>query len=107
MLRRIASEISGKLDLQSVFESVLDDTAALFRNELSGLWLTQAGPNPLDLAAHRGLSQQCATPSRGSPDKRHAGTAGAPRAAIRVSGPDQATSRLIAGDIGWRQSITG
>ena len=95
-LRRIASEISGKLDLQTVFESVLDDAAALFRNELSGLWLTQSGPNPLTLAAHRGLSEQMRdTVAQLTLTSGTQGLRALRERRIRVISPDQATNRTI------------
>ncbi len=95
-LRRIASEISGKLDLQTVFESVLDDAAALFRNELSGLWLTQSGPNPLVLAAHRGLSQEMRdTVAKLTETSGTQGLRAMRERRIVVISPDQATNKTI------------
>ncbi len=95
-LRRIASEISGKLDLQTVFESVLDDAAALFGNELSGLWLTQPGPRPLHLAAYRGLSQSMLdTVAHLTHTSGTMGLRAIRERRIRVIGVDQATNKLI------------
>jgi diguanylate cyclase (GGDEF)-like protein/PAS domain S-box-containing protein/excisionase family DNA binding protein len=56
-LRRIASEISGKLDLDTLFNDVLDHSAQLFGSPVVALWLYDPhGPRPLHLAAHRGVS---------------------------------------------------
>jgi diguanylate cyclase (GGDEF)-like protein/excisionase family DNA binding protein len=95
-LRRIASEISGKLDLQVVFESVLDDAAALFGNELSGLWLTQPGPHRLRLAAYRGLSQGMRdTVAKLTTTSETMGMRALRDRRIRVITSDQATNRTI------------
>ncbi|HEX7471878.1 MAG TPA: diguanylate cyclase [Candidatus Limnocylindrales bacterium] len=95
-LRRIASEISGKLDLQTVFGAVLDDAAGLFRNELSGLWLLQPGTHPLVLAAHRGLSQEMRdTVAQLTQASGTMGLRAIRERRIRVIRPDQATHRPI------------
>ncbi|HTC85874.1 MAG TPA: diguanylate cyclase, partial [Candidatus Acidoferrum sp.] len=56
-LQNIASDVSGNLDLEAVFEAVLDNSAALFGNDKSGLWLFEPGDHPFRLAASRGLGQ--------------------------------------------------
>ena len=95
-LRRIASEISGKLDLQTVFETVLDDAAALFGNELSGLWLIQPGTHPLALAAYRGLSERMRdTVAQLTQSSGTMGLRAIRERHIRVIGPDQASNRTI------------
>lgn len=95
-LRRIASDISGKLDLQTVFETVLDDAAALFGNELSGLWLVQPGNHPLVIAAHRGLSQQMRdTVAELTQTSGTMGLRAIRERRIRVIRPDQATHQPI------------
>ena len=95
-LRRIASEVSGKLDLQAVFESVLDDAASLFGNELSGLWLTQPGPHPLRLAAFRGLSEDMRdTVARLTTTSETMGMRALRERRIRVIRSDQATDRTM------------
>ena len=58
-LRRIAAEVSGSLDLPTLFEDVIDDSLALFSVDRLGLWLYDASrPRPLTIAAHRGLSEE-------------------------------------------------
>lgn len=57
-LRRIASEVSGRLDLRVLFEDVLDYSQALFHTDRVGLWLIGDGEHPFQLAAHRGVSQE-------------------------------------------------
>jgi diguanylate cyclase (GGDEF)-like protein/PAS domain S-box-containing protein/excisionase family DNA binding protein len=55
-LRRIASEVSGKLDLSSVFDAVMDNAQALFGIARCGLWLVEPDDHPLRLVAQRDLS---------------------------------------------------
>jgi diguanylate cyclase (GGDEF)-like protein/excisionase family DNA binding protein len=58
-LRRIAAEVSGSLDLQTLFEDVIEDSMALFSVDRVGLWLyDESRPRPLTLAAHRGVSAE-------------------------------------------------
>ena len=95
-LRRIASDISGKLDLQTVFEAVLDDAAALFGNDLSGLWLIRPEEHPFELAAYRGLSEEMRDIVAGLTEA--SGTQGVQSVRdrrIRVIGVDQATNQVI------------
>ncbi|MFL5777914.1 MAG: GAF domain-containing protein, partial [Chloroflexota bacterium] len=58
VLRRIASEISGQLDLPQMFEEVIDESFALFGVDRAGLWLYEDRPQPLTFAAQRGLSNE-------------------------------------------------
>lgn len=56
-LRRIAAEVSGRQDLASFFERVLDEAFTLFGVDRAGLWLCDdVSRTPLKLAAQRGLS---------------------------------------------------
>ena len=55
-LRRIASEVSGKLDLTSVFDAVMDNAYALFGIDRCGLWVVEPDDHPLRLVAQRELS---------------------------------------------------
>jgi diguanylate cyclase (GGDEF)-like protein len=56
-LRRIAADVSGKLDLVLLFQHVVDESFALFAVDRAGLWLYDgAADRPLTLAAQRGLS---------------------------------------------------
>ena len=58
-LRRIAAEVSGPLDLATLFDEVIDDSMALFSVRRLGLWLyDEARQQPLTLAAQRGLSDE-------------------------------------------------
>jgi diguanylate cyclase (GGDEF)-like protein/PAS domain S-box-containing protein len=57
-LRRIASEVSGKLDLTSVFDAVMDNAYALFGIDRCGLWLVEPDDRPLRLVAQRQLSPE-------------------------------------------------
>ena len=58
-LRRIASEVSGPLDLPTLFEEVLDESVSLFDVDRVGLWLYDGSKGqPLTLAAQRGLSPE-------------------------------------------------
>ena len=53
-LRRIAAEVSGPLDLPTLFEDVLADAMTLFSVKRVGLWLYDGTrPLPFTLAAHR------------------------------------------------------
>ncbi len=95
-LRRIAAEVSHRLDLEAVFEDVLESSVALFGADRAGLWLMEDGPRPFRLAAHRSLSPAlldavAALPANG-------GAAGLRAIADRrvlVLGPDLATSPEI------------
>ncbi|HYH92062.1 MAG TPA: EAL domain-containing protein [Candidatus Saccharimonadales bacterium] len=56
-LRRIAAKVSGRHDVEGLFDDVIDESFGLFGVERAGLWrYDPVGPNPLRLAASRGLS---------------------------------------------------
>jgi diguanylate cyclase (GGDEF)-like protein len=56
-LRRIAAEVSGPMDLPTLFDDVIEDSLALFSVDRVGLWLYDGSrSNPLILAAHHGVS---------------------------------------------------
>ncbi|TMD29252.1 MAG: GAF domain-containing protein, partial [Chloroflexi bacterium] len=57
-LRSIAAEVSGRLELNAVFDAVMDNVEALFGIDRCGLWLLDPGDRPLRLVAHRGLSDE-------------------------------------------------
>ncbi len=58
VLRRVAGEMSGNLELEEVFQDVLAASHELFGAEVAGLWLLNAGRHPFRLAAHRGLADE-------------------------------------------------
>lgn len=56
-LRRIASEVSGRMDLDTILVDVIDASAGMFKADRAALWLFDRDlPQPFRLAAHRGLS---------------------------------------------------
>src|SRR6185437_13109164 len=56
-LRRIAAKVSGRRDVAGLFDDVIDEAFALFGVDRAGLWLYDPNaPEPLKVAAHRGLS---------------------------------------------------
>ena len=56
-LRRIAAAVSGRTDLATLFDDVIDNTVSLFSVERAALWLIDdALVHPFQLAAQRGLS---------------------------------------------------
>jgi diguanylate cyclase (GGDEF)-like protein len=58
-LRRIAAKVSGRRDVESLFEDIIDEAFALFGVDRAGLWLYQpTGDRPLRIAAQRGLSDE-------------------------------------------------
>ncbi|HET9522438.1 MAG TPA: GAF domain-containing protein, partial [Candidatus Limnocylindrales bacterium] len=58
-LRRIAAEVSGPLDLPTLFDEVIEDSMALFSVRRVGLWLVdQSSERPLTLAAQRGVPDE-------------------------------------------------
>jgi diguanylate cyclase (GGDEF)-like protein len=58
-LRRLASEVSGRLDLESLFAEVVADAVPLFGLTRMGLWLYHADrAHPFTIAAHSGLSTE-------------------------------------------------
>ena len=58
VLRRIAADISSRVDLDRLFRDVIDDSFALFGTDEAGLWLYDGTEFPLALAAQRGLSRR-------------------------------------------------
>ena len=54
-LRRVVAEVSANLQLDKVFEDVLDSSQTLFGAEVAGLWLFNPGRHPYELVAHRDL----------------------------------------------------
>ena len=54
-LRRIVAESSATLELDKVFQDVLDSSLTLFGAEVAGLWLLNPGRHPYELVAHRDL----------------------------------------------------
>jgi len=58
-LRRLASEVSGQIDLETLFADVVADAMDLFALARIGLWRYTAGRrHPLTLAAQHGLSDE-------------------------------------------------
>jgi diguanylate cyclase (GGDEF)-like protein/excisionase family DNA binding protein len=58
-LRRIAAEISGPLDLPTLFDDVIADSMTLFSVSRVGLWLyDETRPFPLTLAAHHAVPEE-------------------------------------------------
>ncbi len=56
-LRRIAGEVSGRTDIETILADVIDASAALFSAHPVALWLFDGDlPQPFRLAAHRALS---------------------------------------------------
>ena len=55
-LRQIAAAVSGRTDLASLFDDVIDHSVSLFSVERAALWLIDDTTHPFRLAAHRGLS---------------------------------------------------
>ena len=58
-LSRIAAKVSGRRDVNGLFEDVIDEAFGLFGVDRAGLWLyDQSAATPLSLGAHRGLSPE-------------------------------------------------
>ena len=58
-LRRLAADVSGKLDLESLFADAVANTIGLFSLSRIGLWLYDARrTHPFSLAAQQGLSEE-------------------------------------------------
>ena len=56
-LRRIAAEVSGRTDVETILADVIEASTALFSADRAALWLFDRDlPQPFRLAAHRGLS---------------------------------------------------
>ncbi len=58
VLRRVAGEVSANLELEEVFQDVLDASRELFGAEVAGLWLLNPGRHPFRLAAQRGVAAE-------------------------------------------------
>ncbi len=58
VLRRVASEVSANLELEEVFQDVLDASGELFGAEVAGLWLLNPGRHPFRLAAQRAVAAE-------------------------------------------------
>jgi diguanylate cyclase (GGDEF)-like protein len=57
-LRRLAAEVSGRLDLETLFADVVSDAMSLFSLARMGLWLyDKSHSHPFSLAAHHGLER--------------------------------------------------
>jgi diguanylate cyclase (GGDEF)-like protein len=54
-LRRVVAGISASLELDEVFEDVLESSRTLFHADAAALWLVTPGHHPLRLAAHHDL----------------------------------------------------
>ncbi|MEA2517982.1 MAG: hypothetical protein QOF49_62, partial [Chloroflexota bacterium] len=58
-LRKLAAEVSGRLDLETIFSDVVVDAIGLFALSRMGLWLYDAGrSHPFTLAAQHGLDRE-------------------------------------------------
>ena len=57
-LRRFAAEVSGRQDLDGLFDDVIDESFTLFGVDEAGLWTYDDSPTPLTLAAQRGLTRE-------------------------------------------------
>ena len=58
-LRRLAAEVSGRLDLDTIFADVVADAMSLFALARMGLWLYDGShSHPFSLAAQHGLSDE-------------------------------------------------
>jgi len=58
-LRRLAAEVSGQLDLETLFADVVDDAMSLFSLARMGLWMYDSThSHPFSLAAQHGLSPE-------------------------------------------------
>jgi diguanylate cyclase (GGDEF)-like protein len=58
-LGRIASKVSGRRDVEGLFNDVIDEAFGLFGVDRAGLWLyDRSAATPLSLGAHRGLSPE-------------------------------------------------
>ncbi|HEY8437994.1 MAG TPA: diguanylate cyclase [Candidatus Limnocylindrales bacterium] len=58
-LRRLAAEVSGRLDLETIFEDVVADAMHVFQLARIGLWLyDERRRTPFTLGAHHGLTDE-------------------------------------------------
>ena len=75
-LRRMTADVSRAPDLPTLFEDVLDESAALFGVERAGLWLYDGSRHPFKLATARGLPDDLLEPVAAL-DRDDQGAAGA------------------------------
>ncbi len=57
-LRRVVAEVSANLELDEVFDDVLESTQQLFGTDAAGLWLLTDNRYPFQLASHHDLPQE-------------------------------------------------
>ncbi|HYM82825.1 MAG TPA: EAL domain-containing protein [Candidatus Dormibacteraeota bacterium] len=57
-LGRIAAQIAGRIEIDDLFQALLDHAEALFATRHVGLWTYGPGPQAFHLAAARGLSDR-------------------------------------------------
>ncbi len=57
-LRRVVAEVSANLELDEVFDDVLESTRQLFGTDAAGLWLLTPNRFPFRLASHHDLPQE-------------------------------------------------
>jgi diguanylate cyclase (GGDEF)-like protein/PAS domain S-box-containing protein len=94
-LGRIAAEVSGRLDLDDLFDEVLDHAEALFHADRMGLWLVESDEHPFRLAAARNISDGLRDAvAKVSADADAAGARAIRRQSILVVGPEQTTPLL-------------
>src|SRR5262245_18048255 len=55
-LRRVVAEVSANLELDEVFDDVLESSQQLFGTDAAGLWLLVPGRFPLRLVSHHDLA---------------------------------------------------
>ena len=101
-LRRIAAKVSGRRDLDGLFEDVIDEAFPLFGVDRAGLWLLRrARRRRCGSAAQRGLSAEILETIATLP--RDAPTAGMRRSATARSGsstgPCARTTPRLRGDL--------
>ena len=57
VLRHVAQELAGQLDLSTVLDDIVDRTRTLFDADKAGLWLIEEGEHPFHVAAARGIGE--------------------------------------------------
>ncbi len=95
-LGRIASEVSGSLELDELFEEVLDRAEELFETDRVGLWLLDGGSaKPFRLVAARRVSESLREAVAAIPgDSDAAGLVAIRERAVRVIDPKRATPTM-------------
>jgi diguanylate cyclase (GGDEF)-like protein len=93
-LRRIAAKVSGRRDLDVLFDDVIDEAFGLFGVDRAGLWSYDADAGtPLRLAAQRGLSDEIVEAIRTLPrDAQTAGMDAIRERRVRVLDPAMRTT---------------